>query len=110
MVVEVPASHVGIRRIQPFDLAEPGARCVEMGQVNRAGLVVVREVAELPPVGTGLNDREGRVGKVRDSGAAPLLGVGWARAADESDEKECQKRRRRDHHLHYGGGAAGRNG
>ena len=67
------ARDLRVSRVEPFDLTESRRGGLEVGKVDSAGLVVVREVTELPPVGSGLNDGEGGVGKAGDPRVTPFL-------------------------------------
>lgn len=74
MLIEVPAGNFFVRRVNPLDLSETGAGCLEMREVQTPGLVVMGQVSEPPPVRGGLDEGEGRIGKARDPGPTPLFG------------------------------------
>lgn len=59
MFLEVPAGDLHVGRVEPFDLAEASAGCLKVGEIYGPGLVVVGEVADLPPFGRNLDDGEG---------------------------------------------------
>lgn len=110
MLVEVPAGGLGAGRIEPLDLREAGAGGLEVGDVDGAGLVVVREVAEPPPVRRDLDGGEGRVGQARDPRAGPLLGHAAGGREREGERREQERAgRRRAHAEQYGGARPGDN-
>ncbi len=77
VLLKVTAGGLLVQRMEPFYLREPAPGGPEVGQIHRAGLVVVRQVPELPPVGSDLDDCEGGIRKAGNPRLAPLLGPGW---------------------------------
>ena len=59
MFLEVPVGDLGVGGVAPFDLTEASACCLEMGEIHSPCLVVVREMADLPSLRSGLDDGEG---------------------------------------------------
>ena len=81
----MPAGDRFARGVEPLHLAEARARGPEMREVHNAGLVVVGEMARLPPVGRRLDDGECGVGQASDPPAGPLLRMGGT--ADRQRER-----------------------
>jgi len=61
VIVEMLACDGFVGRVQPLHLAPSRAGGDQVGKVDGARLVVVRQMADLPAVGPGLDDRERRI-------------------------------------------------
>lgn len=61
MIVEMLARDRFVGRVQPLHLAQSSEGGDQVRKVDGTRLVVVRQVANLPPVGPGLDDRERRI-------------------------------------------------
>src|SRR5437762_671638 len=84
---EMPCGCVRAGGVEPFDLTEALARGSQVGEVQRARLVVVRQVTELPAVGRPLDDGERRVRQPPDPRATPLLCLCGRAQEREQDER-----------------------
>src|SRR5947207_11681540 len=96
---EVPRGGVCAGGVEPFDLTQALARGSQVGEVQRARLVVVGQVTELPAVGRPLDDGERRVRQAVDPGAAPLLRRRRRGAEHRREREEGQRRPSCAHHI-----------
>src|SRR5437763_2591541 len=96
---EVPGGGVCAGGVEPFDLTQALARGSQVGEVQRARLVVVGQVTELPAVGRPLDDGERRVRQAVDPGAAPLLRRRRRGAEHRREREEGQRRPSCAHHI-----------
>jgi len=91
---EVPGGGVCAGGVDPFDLTQALARGSQVGEVQRARLVVVGQVTELPAVGRPLDDGERRVRQPPDPRATPLLCLcGRAQEREQDERAEGQPER-----------------
>jgi len=89
VIVEMLARDRFVRRIEPLHLTQARAGGDEMRQIDGARLVVVRQVAELAPVRSDLDDCERGVGQGVDSGGRPrFCGRHAGHQADGESERD----------------------
>jgi len=92
----MPPRFLLVGGVKPLHLTQTRPRRPEMREIDRARLVVVGEVARLPAVGRGLDDRERGIGQAGDVGPRPLLRGGGG-APGQRERSESNARHTRQH-------------
>ncbi|OLB11666.1 MAG: hypothetical protein AUG80_14770 [Candidatus Rokubacteria bacterium 13_1_20CM_4_68_9] len=95
MIVEMLACDGFVGRVQPLHLAPSRAGGDQVGKVDGARLVVVRQMADLPAVRRDLDHGERGVRQRVDACARPRLGGGQA---GDKDDRESERSGRSSHH------------
>ena len=84
----MPPGDLGVGGVAPLDLGKTGNRIAEVGKIERAGGVVVREVPDGLAFGRRLDDRECGVRELADVGPGPDGSRGVGRGYGHNGKKE----------------------
>jgi hypothetical protein len=91
MPSEVSPGDLGIGRVTPLDLSEPGQRVAQVRDIQVPACIMMGEVPQLPPFSCGLDRSKGGIRKLPDVLPAPLRAFGGRSGQQEQTKQDPEE-------------------